>query len=246
MEPGKSDAAEPHSRFHYSGGECFSAGPSASSHAESRSEMGRLHLQVQPRRHDAQVFQNDKVVGSILTMNGDQKILPLPGADSEEMTKSFEDYKAFYARSHSADSGGTSASSAAAPAAQPAAPATTPTTCDAGPPLAFIHSRPKPHGRAIRFDDANHSIVVPRPDSITVTFVGYDVKIAGYRKLNYIVRHQKGTAGRFLERNLAHSDSTGASISGGGAEFLVEGGGIIYDSSIGTNRDMQVNSPMLT
>lgn len=71
-------------------------------------------------------------------------------------------------------------------------------------------------------------------------------KVVGYRNLNYIVRHHKGTAGRFLERNLAHSDSTGASISGGGAEFLVEGGGIIYDSSIGTNRDMQVNSPVLT
>ena len=71
-------------------------------------------------------------------------------------------------------------------------------------------------------------------------------KVVGYRNLNYIVRHQKGTAGRFLERNLAHSDSTGASISGGGAEFLVEGGGIIYDSSIGTNQNMQVNSPVFT
>ena len=72
------------------------------------------------------------------------------------------------------------------------------------------------------------------------------MKIAGFRKLNYIVRHQKGTATRFLERSLAHSDSSGGSLSGGGEEFLREGGGIIYDSGMGTNQDMQVNSPVLT
>ena len=35
-------------------------------------------------------------------------------------------------------------------------------------------------------------------------------------------------------------------MSGGGVEFLREGGGIIYDSGMGTNSDMQVNSPVLT
>jgi hypothetical protein len=188
----------------------------------------------------AQVFENGKVVGTILTMNGDQKILPLPGTDSEKMTKSFEDYKAFYTRSHSAET-------AAAPAAQPSAAAVTPTATLPGRPSASVSADASPTpASAIRFDDATHSIVVPRPDGITVTFVGEDVKIAGFRKLNYIVRHQKGTASRFLERSLAHPDSSSGSLSGGGEEFLREGGGIIYDSGMGTNQDMQVNSPVLT
>ena len=41
-------------------------------------------------------------------------------------------------------------------------------------------------------------------------------------------------------------DSSGGSLSGGGEEFLLEGGGIIYDSGMGTNQDMQVNSPVHT
>jgi hypothetical protein len=64
-----------------------------------------------------------------------------------------------------------------------------------------------------------HSIVVPRPDGITVTFVGEDVKIAGFRKLNYVVRHQKGTASRFFERSLAHSDASGGSLSDGAKQL---------------------------
>jgi hypothetical protein len=35
-------------------------------------------------------------------------------------------------------------------------------------------------------------------------------------------------------------------LSGGGEEFLREGGGIIDDAGMGTNQDMQVNSPVLT
>jgi hypothetical protein len=97
----------------------------------------------------------------------------------------------------------------------------------------------------IRFDDAAHTITVPRPDGVTVTFVGEDVKIAGFQRLGYIVRHQKGSTGRFFERTLAHSNAAGGSLSGGGEEFLKEGGGIIYDSGMGTNSDMQTNSPVL-
>ena len=188
----------------------------------------------------AQVFENGKLVGTILTMNGNQQVIPLPGTDSEKMTKSFEDYKAFYARSHSAET-------AAVPAAQPSAAAVTPTATSPGRPSASFSADPSPTpASAIRFDDATHSIVVPRPDGITVSFVGDDVKIANFRRLNYIVRHQKGTATRFLEHTLGHPDSTGGSLSGGGEEFLREGGGIIYDSGMGTNQDMQVNSPVLT
>src|SRR5208283_2784687 len=90
-----------------------------------------------------------------------------------------------------------------------------------------------------------HTITVPRPDGVMVTFAGEDVKIAHFRKLNYILRHQKGSPGRFFEHTLGHSDAAGGSLSGGGVEFLREGGGIIYDSGMGTNRDMQVNSPVL-
>jgi len=53
-----------------------------------------------------------KVAGSILMMNGDLQVIPLPGTDGDKLQKSFADWKAFYARSHSG--GG---SSAAAPAA---------------------------------------------------------------------------------------------------------------------------------
>jgi hypothetical protein len=188
----------------------------------------------------AQIFENGKVVGTILNMNGDQRVLPLPGTDSEKMTKSFEDYKAFAARSHSGET-------ATAPATQTPAPTPTPAATMPGRPTSSYTADPSPTpAAAIRFDDSTKSIVVPRPDGITVTFVGEDVKIAGFRKLNYVVRHQKGSAGRFFEHSLAHSDSSGGSLSGGGEEFLLEGGGIIYDSGMGTNQDIQVNSPVLT
>ena len=52
----------------------------------------------------AQVFEGGKVVGTILTMNGDQQVLPLPGTDSDKLKKSFADYKAFNARSHGGSS----------------------------------------------------------------------------------------------------------------------------------------------
>jgi hypothetical protein len=190
----------------------------------------------------AQVFEGGKVVGTILNMNGQQRILPLPGTDSAKMTKSFEDYQAFNARSH----GG---SSSAAAAASPPSPATTTTTASTFTPTSRgsyqVTASPTP-AADIHIDEATHTITVPRPDGITITFVGEDVKIAGFRKLNYIVRHQKGTTSRFLEHSLGHSDSAGGSLSGGGEEFLLDGGGLIYDSGMGTNADMQVNSPVLT
>jgi hypothetical protein len=193
----------------------------------------------------AQVFEGGKVVGTILNVNGQQRILPLPGSDATKMTKSFEDYQAFSARSHSDGS---------SPA--PTAPASTAATTPAAPP-SVAYTPPPSRGSYqvtasptpvadIRIDEATHTITVPRPDGITITFVGEDVKIAGFRKLNYIVRHQKGSTGRFLERSLGHPDSSGGSLSGGGEEFLLDGGGLIYDSGMGTNADMQVNSPVLT
>ena len=187
----------------------------------------------------AQVFEGGKVVGTILTMNGEQQVVPAPGPDADKLKKSFEDYKAFTARSHSGSSSAAVATTAPSPGQQSALlPGTTPPPVPAkaqGTTAAEIH-----------FDDATHAITVPRPDGVIVTFVGEDVKIAHFRKLNYILRHQKGSPGRFFERTLGHSDAVGGSLSGGGVEFLREGGGIIYDSGMGTNSDMQVNSPVLT
>jgi hypothetical protein len=54
-----------------------------------------------PSAQMAQVLQGDGVVGSIIMMNGSLQVMPLPDADGEKLKKSFEDWKAFNARSHS-------------------------------------------------------------------------------------------------------------------------------------------------
>jgi len=182
----------------------------------------------------AQVFEGGKVVGTILTMNGDQRVLPMPGSDAEKMTKSFEDYKAFAVRSH----GGSSSAGAAtsAPAAQPGpAVATSPSALVGGGGTSISE---------IHFDDAAKTITVPRPDGVTVTFIGDDVKVANFRRGNYILRHQKGSAGRFLERSFDKSNAVGGSVAGGGVEFLRDGGGIIYDSGMG-GYNLQENPQVL-
>ena len=56
-----------------------------------------------PSAQMAQVFQGDKVVGSVIMMNGSLQVMPLPDADGEKLKKSSEDWKAFNARSHSGD-----------------------------------------------------------------------------------------------------------------------------------------------
>jgi hypothetical protein len=185
----------------------------------------------------AQVFQGGKVVGTILTMNGQQRVIPLPGTDSAKLTKSFEDYIAFSARSHSGNSSAAVVPTTPLSAEQPSAPSAT--TSPTSPTNGSGTTVP-----AIRFDEATHSITVPRPDGLTVTFVGEDVKIAGFRRRNYIVRHQKGTVGRFMESNASHSSRAGGSVSGGGEEFLLEGGGIIYDSGMG-GYNLQENPQVL-
>ena len=177
----------------------------------------------------AQVFEGGKVVGTIMTMNGQQQVIPLPGPDADKLKKSFEDWKISNARSHSAgNSSGTFTTTAPSPRQQP------------GSPVTETKSPSLPVGgtgitaSTVRFDEATHAITVPRPDGVTVTSVGEDVKIGGFNRVNYIVRHQKGGPGRFLESNVVHSTRAGASLSGGGEEFLLEGGGIIYDSGMGS------------
>jgi hypothetical protein len=139
----------------------------------------------------AQVFENGKVVGTILTMNGDQKILPLPGTDAEKMTKSFEDYKAFYTRRHSAET--------CCCARRATIGGRYHTDSDVTrPALGVIFSRPQSDacfGDSLRWRNPFHRF--PQANGITVNFVGEDVKIAGFRKLNYIVRHQKAQQAGF-------------------------------------------------
>jgi hypothetical protein len=186
----------------------------------------------------AQVYEGGKVVGTILTMNGQQQVLPLPGTDADKLKKSFEDYKAFAARSHSGSSQAGAATAAAPP--EPAAPAMaappmepSPTAVAATSSLSPVKEVATP-ASAIRFDESAHTITVPRPDGVTVTFVGQDVKIAGLYGRGFILRHQKGSVGRFMESNVEHSTRAGGSISGGGVEFLYETGGLIYDSGMGS------------
>jgi hypothetical protein len=175
----------------------------------------------------AQVYEGGKVVGTILTMNGQQQVLPLPGTDGDKLKKSFEDYKAFNARSHSGGSSAAATTAEPSPT-QPGAPAMAATSPSS--PVADVATP----ASAIRFDDAAHTITVPRPDGVTITFVGQDVKIANLNRRSYILRHQKGTVGRFFESNVEHSNRAGGSVSGGGIEFLYEGGGLIYDSGMGS------------
>ncbi len=63
-----------------------------------------------PSAQMAQVLQGDKVVGSILMMNGSLQVIALPDADGEKLRKSFEDWKAFNARSHSGNGSAASGS----------------------------------------------------------------------------------------------------------------------------------------
>ena len=65
-----------------------------------------------PSAQTAQVLQGDKVVGSILMMNGSLQVIPLPDADGDKPKKSFEDWKTFSARSRS---GGSPAGGSAEP-----------------------------------------------------------------------------------------------------------------------------------
>lgn len=49
----------------------------------------------------AQVFDdNGKVAGTILFMNGELQVIPMPGTDQDKLKKSFADWKSFYTRSH--------------------------------------------------------------------------------------------------------------------------------------------------
>ena len=147
-----------------------------------------------------QAMQHGILVGTIVTANGQEKVIPVPGHDPQALQKSFDDYRVFAARSQGA----------------------TP------PPTGEVTIA------AVRFDDAAKSIVVPQPDGTEVTFVGDDVKISGrFPGTGYLLRPQKASVRRTLERSLFHPNTTDAAAFGNGVEFLREAGGLIYDSGMG-------------
>jgi hypothetical protein len=185
----------------------------------------------------AQVYEGSKLVGSIHTINGEQQVVPLPGPDADKLTKSFADYKVFNARAHGAGSGATPTAASSSQPTVPAAPATTASAPAMSPvpgmPGATPAASPSSAPSEIHFDDAAHTIAVPRPDGVLVTFSGDDVKIQGFRKSNFILKHKGGSVGRVLEKSVMYPNRSSTSIGGGGIEFLRDGGGIIYDSGIG-------------
>jgi len=155
-----------------------------------------------------QVLQQGAVVGSIVTSGGEEHVSAVAGQDADKIKKSYDDYRAFAARSHGAvgaiAAGGNNAASNAGSA-------------------------------AVQFDAATGTVVVPQADGTTVTFAGNDIKISGARPgMGYLLRYQKGSFGRMLEsHSIGHNWNSGGSISGGGVEFLHESGGLIYDSGMG-------------
>jgi hypothetical protein len=199
----------------------------------------------------ATVFLGDRAVGVIITMNGVQQVTGSPGPDLDKLKASFADYQAFSARTHS---GGVPASTppppgsppTAAASPSPAVPGSAPMVGATGVTSAAQTADQRTPVASIQFDESTHSIVVPRPDGLIVTFVGQDVKISAARGGGgYILRHQKGSAGRFFEKSIEHSNDTGGSLSGGGVEFLHDGGGLIFDSGMGAYGSWQANPQIL-
>jgi hypothetical protein len=195
----------------------------------------------------AQVLEGGKLVGMIHTMNGEQQVMPLRGTDADKLKKSFADYKAFNASNHSGAVAAAPAASApaasAAPVAAPASAATPMPTARIGATSAIaadMGTRADP--ATIRFE--GKTITVPRPNGLTVTFVDQDVEIANARMTVATLRHQKGSAGRFMEGAMQSSSRAGGSISGGGEEFLEPGGRILYDSGMGYNVNTVQESPI--
>lgn len=191
----------------------------------------------------AQVYQGGKVVGTIMNMNGQQRVVAMPGTDSAKLQRSCQDYLAFSARSHSngattSATGGTTVPSVDSPApvvatpTMPGAGVAQPVTPQAGAALG-IENNGKADVSRIQFDDASKTVTVPRTDGMTVSISGPDVRISGSRGGEYVLRYKKGSAGRLLEQSFDHSHAVGGGIAGGGIEFLYANGGLIYDSGMG-------------
>ena len=156
-----------------------------------------------------QALQGGRLVGTIVQANGKENVIPIGGNDPEALRKSYDDYREFQARSHGAT---------------PASYTTGGGTSPSGGSKTI----------GIRFDDAAKSVTVPQPDGTDITFVGDNIKIGGrYPGTGYLLRLQKASIRRTLERALAHPNTTDGTPLGGGVEYLRESGGILYDSGMG-------------
>ena len=117
-----------------------------------------------PGGNIVQVYQGSKLVGTIVTMNGQQRVIALlPGIDSAKLQKSYQDYQTFNARSHGKAQSATTAVATTAPSTESSVP---PASNPA--PLNGAHTPLKPE-----WDEITKSITVPmtaRPfDSMRIT-----------------------------------------------------------------------------
>jgi hypothetical protein len=181
----------------------------------------------------AQVLNSDgKVVGTILSMNGELQMMPLPGPDSDKLKKSFDDWKSYEKRAHGGSATSAAPAAPASPAARAAAAGIAPATAPGSTPASPANAgAPAPAaGGTVTFDSSNQPTVA-RPDGVTVAFSEQQVRIGGYNGQNYIVRHEKGNTSRLL-RNAFGPTHLGTGVAGG-EQYLVENGPMFYDSTIG-------------
>lgn len=178
-----------------------------------------------------QVYQGGKMVGSIMTVNGQLRVVALPGTDSAKLQKSYQDYQTFNARSRGDAPPVTATAATAATVAVPAVP-TAPAAAPAAEAKSLGFSNDgKADPTGIKFE--GKTVTVPRTDGMVVTFMGEDVTIGGPNGPMYVLRHKKGSVGRALEQTFDKRNAVGGGIAGGGIEFLRAGGGLIYDSGMG-------------
>lgn len=216
-----------------------SAGGPAGANAQGEVKWDDYTFKFLPGGTMTQVFQGGKLAGTILIMNGQERVVAQPGTDSAKLKKSYDDYVAFNARSH----GETPPAAATVAAGAPGAMAPGGMAPDAAAPGAPAGAEPRSLGFAnngkadpsgIKFE--GKTVTVPRTDGLIVAFEGEDVTISDARGPMYVLRHKKGSVGRSLEQTFDHRNAVGGGIAGGGIEFLKAGGGLVYDSGMGGYR----------
>ena len=184
-----------------------------------------------PGGNMVQAYQSGKLAGTIVTVNGQQQVIALPGTDSAKLQKSYQDYQTFNARSHGEKPPATTTATTATPSATSAVPALPAAVPETAPQSLGFSNNGKADPTSIKFE--GKTVTVPRTDGMLVTFAGEDVTIGSASEPMYVLRHKKGSVGRTFEQALDHSHAAGGGIAGGGIEFLHAGGGLIYDSGMG-------------
>ncbi len=206
------------------------AGP-AGVNAQGEVKWDDYTFRILPGGQMTQVFQGGKLVGTVLTMNGQERVVAQPGTDSAKLQKSYDDYRAFNARSHGEPPPAAASPGGAARAAAPPGVGVPATAAGAEPKSLGFASDGKADPAGIKFE--GKTVTVPRTDGMVVTFVGEDVTISNARGPVYVLRHKKGSVGRTLEQTFDRRNAVGGGVAGGGIEFLRAGGGLIYDSGMG-------------